>query len=239
MRFFHGGRPWFVVAFACSLSAQTVPEPVAAIAPNTPPVSEVPDKRIVGVFPNYRTVEPNGDKTPLTTKQKFTIAYKDSFDYPIFAVAAITSGLGQLNNTNPSLGQGLKGYGKRYAVGYTDQAFTNFLCEGALPSLLHHDPRYFRRGSGAVGGRIWYSATRVFVTPTDHGTSTFNVSEFTGNVMGAGLGNWYYRDGRTVAENVRRVSSFYTTDMIGNLVKEFWPDIKRRMNKNKAKSGGG
>ena len=238
MRFFHG-LPWLAILLVvCSLSAQTAPEADAAVAPKTPPVYEVADKRIAGVLPNYRTVEPNGDKTPLTTKQKFIIAYKDSFDYPIFAVAGITSGIGHLNNTNPSYGQGLKGFSKRYIAGYADQAITNFIIEGALPSVLHHDPRYYRKGSGSVGGRIFYSATRVFVTPTDHGTSTFNVSEFTGNVIGAGLGNWYYKDGRTVSENVQRVYSFYMTDAIGNLVKEFWPDIKRRMNKNKTKPAG-
>ena len=131
----------------------------------------------------------------------------------------------------------MKGYSKRYITGYADQAITNFIIEGALPSALHHDPRYYRKGSGPVGGRIFYSATRVLVTPTDHGTSTFNVSEFAGNAIGAGLGNAYYRDGRTVSENIQRFYSFYMTDTIGNLVKEFWPDIKRRMNKNKAAAG--
>ena len=43
-------------------------------------------------------------------------------------------------------GQGLKGYGKRYAAGFADQAIGNFMTGAIYPSLLRQDPRYFRTG---------------------------------------------------------------------------------------------
>src|ERR1700687_7880 len=46
--------------------------------------AQPPDKRMFGVLPNYRTVEDTGDVEPLTTRRKFYIAAKDSFDYPIY-----------------------------------------------------------------------------------------------------------------------------------------------------------
>src|ERR1700731_4692965 len=79
--------------------------------PETKPVLEQapPDKRILGVLPNYRTANESAVYTPITVKQKFTIASKDSFDYPLVMLGAAIAGMGQLTNDNPSFGQGMAG----------------------------------------------------------------------------------------------------------------------------------
>jgi hypothetical protein len=60
----------------------------AAVAP-APEVPATPeDKRIFGVLPNYRTAEASIPFAPLSAKQKFTIAFKDSFDWPVYPTAA-------------------------------------------------------------------------------------------------------------------------------------------------------
>ena len=87
---------------------------------------------------------------PITAKQKFTIASKDSFDYPLVILAGALAGLGQLTNQNPSFGQGVEGYAHRLWTGYVDQALGNIMTEGLFPSMLHEDPRYFRKGTGGV-----------------------------------------------------------------------------------------
>jgi len=69
---------------------------------------------------------------PITTKQKFTIARKDTFDYPSYLLAAAFSGLSQLDNSNPSFGQGLKGYARRYASAVADQDIGQFHDGGNL-----------------------------------------------------------------------------------------------------------
>jgi hypothetical protein len=50
--------------------------------------SETSDKRVFGVLPNYRTADGSRPFQPISTKRKFTIAYKDSFDWPVY----LTSG---------------------------------------------------------------------------------------------------------------------------------------------------
>ena len=102
-----------------------------------------PDKRVLGVLPNYRTINETGTYSPITTKQKLTIASKDSFDYPLVGLAAFIAAYGQLDNANPSFGQGWAGYGRRVGTAYADQAIGNMLTEAIFPSLLHEDPRYF------------------------------------------------------------------------------------------------
>ena len=133
----------------------------------------------------------------LTNREKLDIAAKDSFDYPLVALAGALAGLGQLTNQQPSFGQGLKGYGHRLVTNYGDQAMGNMFTEGLFPVLLHEDPRYFRRGTGGVWSRAGYALTRVIVTHTDSGGMRFNTSEWAGNALAVAISNAYYPDTRT------------------------------------------
>ncbi len=187
------------------------------------------DKRILGVLPNYRTVQDTGNVEPITAKRKFWIASKDSFDYPIWLLAAGFAGYYQMLNSNPEFGQGLKGYAKRYATSFVDQSVGNLMTEGVMPCLLHEDPRYFRRGTGSVGYRLWYASTRVFVTHTDAGTVRFNYSEWVGNSVAVALSNAYYTKSRDVEDNLDKLGLQVATDSLSNVIKEFWPDVKRKM----------
>lgn len=195
------------------------------------------DKRIFGVLPNYRTADGTVPFVPITTRRKFYIAAKDSFDYPVYITAALFAGYYQLDNENPSFGQGLKGYAKRLGTSYADQAVGNLMTEAIFPSMLHEDPRYFRVGSG--GGSTWhrarYAITRVFVVRTDKGGWTFNFSEWLGNGTTVALSNLYYpADTRNVSDNVQKLGIQVGTDAFSQVLKEFWPDIKRKISKKKS-----
>jgi hypothetical protein len=136
--------------------------PKQATANNTavskaPDKSDAPDKRVFGVLPNYRTVQDTGNVAPIPARRKMWIAAKDTFDYPIWVMAAGFAGLYQIENQNPSFGQGAKGYFRRYGTSLADQMVGNMLTEGVFPVLLE-DPRYFRRGWAQRPG--WYSAAR-------------------------------------------------------------------------------
>lgn len=181
-----------------------------------------------GVLPNYRTANESAVYTPISIKQKFTIGAKDSFDYPLFLLSAALAGLGQLSNQNPSFGQGMAGYGRRLGTGFADQAIGNMMTESIFPTILHEDPRYFRRGYGTVKSRIWYAATRVFVTKTDAGGQRFNFSEVLGNATGVAISDLYYPDQRDARDNVFKLGEQIGIDSFSQVLKEFWPDVKRR-----------
>src|ERR1019366_4803023 len=100
-------------------------EEPAAVQPGTEPI----DKRIFGVLPNYRTTDGSAPFKPITAKHKFYIASKDSFDYPVILLSGAFAALYQLEDQDPSFGQGLKGYGKRMATSYGDQAIGNLMTE--------------------------------------------------------------------------------------------------------------
>jgi hypothetical protein len=185
------------------------------------------------VLPNNRTTEASNPFLAITAKQKLTIAAKDSFDGAVYPTAAIYSVVYQAEDNNPSFGQGLKGYARRVGTAFGDQMIGNMMTEGFMPALLHEDPRYFRLGEGSKKRRTWYAATRIFVTPTDKNHMTFNFAEWGGNAAAVAISNAYYADGRTAADNVQRLLIQCGTDALSNVLKEFWPDVKRHFSKKK------
>lgn len=185
------------------------------------------DKRIFGVLPNYRTAEKSSEYQPISPKQKLIIATKDSFDYPLVILAMAYAGLYQLDNNHPQFGQGVAGYARRLGTSYADQAIGNYMTEGFMPILLHEDPRYFRLAEGPKMHRTLYALSRIFVTRTDSGGTTFNYAEVVGNGIGAGIGLAYYSDDRNVSGFMENWGTALATDATSQVLKEFWPDVKR------------
>jgi hypothetical protein len=188
---------------------------------------------VFGVIPNNRTTEAAIPFTPISPRQKITIAYKDSFDWPVYPTSAAFALLYQLENQNPSFGQGTKGYAKRFAASYGDQMIGNMMTEGFMPSLLHEDPRYFRLGTGTKLHRIGYALSRILLTRTDSGHTRFNFAEVGGNSIAAAISNAYSPDTRTAGANAQKLLISCSTDAFSNVLKEFWPDVKRHFQKKK------
>lgn len=190
-----------------------------------------PDKRVLGVLPNYRTVNETGTYEAINTKQKLIIAAKDSFDYPLVLLGGAFAGISQLTNSDPSYHQGVEGYAKRLAANYADQAIGNMMTEGFFPWLLHEDPRYRRIGPsrGTKKYRAGYAFSRVFVTRTDSGGTRFNYSEWVGNAAGVAISNLYHPDERDWQDNTYKLLEQVATDGISQILKEFWPDIKHKL----------
>lgn len=227
-----------LAATVVNLSAQEITEPGAppakesTTAPEkesgTPPAKE--DKRILWFFTNHRTTDdPEDEATTLTPHGKFAIAWDDATDRAIFLQTAFLSGIGQATNSNPSFGQGVAGYAKRFGTTYADFAVENMTTEGVFPVLFHQDPRYFRRGEGSTRSRLMYAMSRLFITRGDSGNSQFNYSEVVGAATSVAISNAYYPDGRTVGNNVGRYTEQLAFDAASNVLKEFWPSLKRKL----------
>ena len=209
---------------ASSATATAAPDPAAG------PAVVQQDKRIFGVLPNYRTVDGSIPFAPITARHKFYIAVKDSFDYPVYYLSGAFAGLNQLEDQSPEFGQGLKGYAERYVTSYADQAIGNILTEGFFPAVLHEDTRYFRKGQGRKWGRVGYAASRVIVNRNDKGDWTFNASEWLGNGTAVALSNLYYPpETHNVSDNTQKLLIQVATDSFSNILKEFWPDLKRKL----------
>jgi hypothetical protein len=138
-------------------------------------------------------------------------------------------GLGQLTNSNRSFGQGGAGFGRYFGASYGDFVIGDYMTEGVFPTLLHQDPRYFRRGTGSGWSRLGYAAGQIFLTHRDSGGIQFNYSEIIGNSTAVAISNAYYADNRTASDAVSRLGTQLGVDMAANILKEFWPDLERKI----------
>lgn len=67
------------------------------------------------------------------------------------------------------------------------------------------------------------------MTRTDAGRQRFNFSEVVGNCIATGISNAYYPDSRNVTDNLQKLGIQLATDPFSQVMKEFWPDVKRRL----------
>jgi len=185
-------------------------------------------KRILWIFPNYRSVSADTQLPPLSMKDKFWLATQDSFDYSSFITAGMIAGIGQAKNSYPEFGQGAKGYGRYLWHAVADQAVGNYMTEAIVPQLTRQDPRYYTLGHGGFFKRSAYAVSRLLVTRTDAGGQTINLSEIVGNGAGAGISNLYYpSQERTWTKTGQKWLTQIALDGAFNIAKEFWPDVNR------------
>jgi hypothetical protein len=186
--------------------------------------------RILTVMPNYGTVENADTLPPISTGQKYKLATAGVFDYFTYPFNGALAALAQANNSPKSWGQGWGAYGKRYGASFADNGIGTYMTTAIFPSMLHEDPRYYQLGHGSVSHRTFYSLGRLFVTRTDSGARRFNYSESLGNASAAALSNFYHApEDRTWGRNLSTLGTLDMWDGVSNLMKEFWPDIHRKM----------
>jgi hypothetical protein len=202
---------------------------------------EVP-KRIFWIIPNFMTANDQPEnKGPLTPRQKFNIAWHQFFDMSAHFGNLIQASISQAANGLPHYGQGWAAFGERYAAQEGDQFTGSMLIYGVLPTVLHQDPRYFRRGRGSVWSRVAYAASRVVIARTDAGKPTFNASSVFGQFGQASISMLYYPQQDRKIEGVVQGWAINQGYNIGwNQLKEFTPDLgaymKRHSKKNRNKA---
>lgn len=217
---------------------QTPPgdQPPANDSPGTkaaPATKAGSNDRLFFALPNFLTVENAGQVAPLTAREKFKAEVRSSFDYVQYPYYGLLAGISQAENSEAGYGQGAQGYGKRFGAYFADGTIENFLAGAILPSMLRQDPRYFQSGHGSFFDRAGYAVSRIFVTRTDSGHRQFNFSEIVGSAVAAGTSTYSYhpRADRTLGNAGSVWGSQVGYDTITLMLREFWPDIRRKMKK--------
>ena len=173
---------------------------------------------------------------PLSPHCKLDLFLKQTYSPYTFASAAFGATEAQASGQWPHYGGGLQGWGKRFGATLANTESRRFIQGFALSSILHQDPRYFYSPNRRFFPRVWYSVTRVAITKNDHGDSTFNTSEFLGALFTSALQNSYYpRHDRSLGDTMNRFSGALSSDAIGDLLREFTPDMKRLFHRHAPK----
>jgi hypothetical protein len=214
--------------------ADDAPAPLVVETPRA--ASPIPNDRILGVIPNFEAVsDPARPYVRLPMRDKWLLFVKESADPYTFATSALGAALAQIGNGDPKYGTGGKAYLQRFGAAQADVTTQNFFSDALLASLFREDPRYFRMGPGrSVIRRIGYSLSRIVVTRRDSGRNGFNFSGVLGTGMGIFLSDAYYpSQSRGGGEVESRFLTSFASEAMGNLLPEFWPDIKRRLDRLK------
>jgi len=191
--------------------------------------------RLFFTLPNFLTLENANQVPPLTAEQKFKVVARSSFDYVQYPWYGFLAGISQAEDSEPGYGQGAQGYGKRFGAATADGTIENFMTSAVLPSLLRQDPRFFQSGHGGFRRRAWYAFTRIVLTRGDNGRTQFNYSEVFGSAISSAVSTYSYHPhaDKTVANTAKVWGTQVGYDSLTYVVKEFWPDIRRRLRKKK------
>lgn len=180
-------------------------------------------QRVLGVVPNFY-VSYLPDAVPLTSKQKFEIAWKTVIDPVTLVMVGAAAGVEQAQDHFSEYGQGAQGYGKRFGADYADTVFGTFIGGAILPSLLKQDPRYFYKGTGSKRSRFTYAVANSFICKGDNGRWQPNYSNVMGSLAAGGISNLYYpsqdRDGAELTFENAALGLGATA--VSNILQEFF-----------------
>lgn len=190
-------------------------------------------QRILGVVPEFN-ISNLQNAAPLTAKQKFKLAFRSAVDPATFAISAFTAGLNQAEDSYREYGQGVQGFAKYWGASYADSFDGTMLGNAVFPSLLHEDPRYFRKGTGSFGSRAWYAMLTTVRCKSDSGNWVPNAGNLLGNIAAGGISNLYYpASDRGVELTFQRAFIVTAEGALGALFYEFWPDVLHKVHKPK------
>jgi hypothetical protein len=195
--------------------------------------------RLFYAMPNFLTLESTEHVPPLTAGQKFKAVARGSFDPFQFAWYGLLSGINEANGSEPGYGNGFQGYAKRYGASFADGTIENFMVGAVMASALRQDPRFYQKSDGTFMHRLGYAVSRIIITRGDSGRSQFNASEIFGSAIAAGVSTYSYHPhaDKTLDNTLSVWGTQVGYDTITTVIKEFWPDIRRKFSK-KTKTDG-
>jgi hypothetical protein len=176
------------------------------------------------------SLQPGSRICPLSPRQKFRLFVRDTFEPVTIIVAAFDAGIGQAQDTDPTFGQGAEGYGKRFAAAAADRISDQFFHTFFFPVLFRQDPRYYRLGEGPNGVRLKHALMHTLVAHGDSGKKMFNFSLWMGTIAATSLANTYHPgNDRGVGPASRRIAIGIGIDAGFDVLREFWPEIVRKL----------
>jgi hypothetical protein len=191
--------------------------------------------RLFFALPNFLTVANGANIPPLSTGQKFKVVARSAFDYVQVPWYAALAGISQAQNSEPGYGQGAEGYFKRFGSAAGDGIIENFMVQAIFPSMLSQDPRFFQESEGGFWHRTGYAVSRIVITRSDSGHHQFNFSEVFGSGAAAAISTYSYHPSadKTASNTLKVWGTQMGYDTMTLVIKEFWPDIRRKLSKKK------
>lgn len=177
------------------------------------------------VFPDLATT-----KKTLSPWDKFKLAANNSIAVSTIGAALVTAAYGQAVNSPEGYGQGGEGYAKRFGAIMGRAASDNMFGTFLIASVMREDPRFYVKTGLSFRQSVKYAAVRVLRTRSDDGQSVTNFAGLLGPLAGEAVANTYYPEGsRDIGDTFIRYSADLGWRFAGNLLKQYWPNINKKL----------
>jgi hypothetical protein len=148
-------------------------------------------QRVLGILPNFYTVYGTG-AVPLTTKQKFHLAWKSELDPENLGMLALNAAM-EKPTPKKHAGMVAQHYPDRLAIDWAQDMGGLLFGKVLLSSAFHEDPRFFYRDTPSKCSRIWYSVWADFTTRNDKGHIEPAYSAFASEAVSHASVNLFYK----------------------------------------------
>jgi hypothetical protein len=176
---------------------------------------------------------PPGTIQPLTPGEKARLALKNTVSPRALANRALLAGLNHWMDHPEEWENSIDGYGQRFASRMGRLAVRNAI-QLSTDVAFKTDPRYDRcecTGFLARSGHAW---KRVLVSRRDNGGEMISVSRLAGAYVTPMITDqWYPARLNTWEHKLESGSMFLAWRGVNQMIKEFWPDIKRTLRRNR------
>jgi hypothetical protein len=167
--------------------------------------------------------------TPLPGKAKFKFYLRTTYGPGSMINLAAAAAIKQARNSPPEWGQGMEGFGSRFASAFGLKAIKLSIQSG-VEGLLGEDPRYYASARSGVFNRAFYAAGQTFVSHKDSGGRGFAYARFIGIAGGVCISRqWQPENDRSARDYFAAGAAIIGIDMARFVFREFWPDIKKTL----------
>jgi hypothetical protein len=191
-----------------------------------PPSSNNPGTTPAGTSPSGTS---NDAAAPITGSGRLEWALKATIGPGSLFVGAVQAGWGNLENHPREYGQGMEGFGKRFGLRLSSVGTSNVM-EAGLGAIWGEDPRYHVSHDHTTRGHFNHAFKMTFMAERADGSVEPAYARYIAYAGSNVISNaWRPDSQRTVGNTTARIGERFAGRLLGNLFKEYWPEMKQRM----------
>jgi hypothetical protein len=165
----------------------------------------------------------------LTADERLRIYRASVFNPTTLAAPALGAAIDQWQDEPTEWGQGMAGYARRFGSGLGRNLANKTIIFG-VAALDGEDPRYFRSDSPGIASRSGHAIISAFISYREDGSRAPAYAHFAGAYGSSFLANsWYPHSKATTEQALVRGTTKLGMNAAMNVLREFWPDLRRRL----------
>jgi hypothetical protein len=212
-----------------SATAPSAPVP-KAVEPVQPATDDKPTKVEASIFASlFMAGKTQEQFQPLDAKKRIGVYARDLFSPVHFALAGISAGIDQAQDSPKEWGEGVEGYATRFGSYYAESVVADVL-QMTGEDVLHEDNIYYGSGKHGFGSRVGYAVKSSVLARGRDGTQHFSISQV-GSTAGASFISrlWQPASNGSARDGAVNFGISMATNAGVNVVREFLPDFTRHI----------